>query len=133
MTMLINKALGRSLVSLTCLVAIIWALDIQPARALSGADPTVITEIRGKKLFLYDGPSGKVVERKGVEEFPDPLRINITGKEQNGRYPVEIDGKAYWVGKAQVKETDVETNKITAECQSVTKAFASSRGLGNCN
>lgn len=116
-----------------CLVAVVSASDLQPARALSGADPTVITEVRGKKLFLYDGPGGKVVERKGVEDFSEPLRIKITGKEQNGRYPVEIDGKAYWVGKAQVKETDVDTNKITAECQSVTKAFASSRGLGNCN
>ena len=97
------------------------------------ADLPTITEIRGSKLVLYASPKGKQSERIDVKSLAKPIRILVTGAEQNGRYPVKIGDKTGWVGKAQAKKTNFVQTDVTAKCQSATKSYTSSRGFGQCD
>ncbi len=91
-----------------------------------------IKKLRGSKIVLYGDPKGKKVKTISAKEIALPLAILSDGAV-NGRYQVELSGRKFWITKAQVKETDAKNSKITAKCQDIAKAHASSRGLGNCN
>lgn len=126
--------MGRRSIYPICAMVLLAAAAVMPLWPAAADEAPMITEVRGRALVLYAAPTGKAVERRAVAKLgKPPLNIPIVGAERNGRYPIEIGGKAYWIGKAQVKETTAGKNKITAKCQTITKSFASSRGFGNCD
>lgn len=94
------------------------------------AEPTMITEIKGKKLNLYS-EAGKRVDSMSPKDVPLPL--DILGVSAKGKFLVEIPGKGkLWILKAQTV-TDEGPPRVAVDCQSITKSYASSRGFGDCN
>ncbi len=94
------------------------------------AEPPKITEIKGKKLFLYETEVGKPVDSINPKDVPLPL--DILGESTKGKFLVEFPGKGkFWILKAQTV-TDAGAPKVTVSCDSITKSYATSRGLGAC-
>ncbi len=88
-----------------------------------------ISEIRGSKLFLYEGSTGKVVGNVPKEDLGALFPIPVVGGPENGRYQVDIKGKgAFWIAKKQVKSSNFADTDIKAKCESLSKSYASTRG-----
>jgi hypothetical protein len=98
--------------------------------ASTAAEPTKVTEIKGKKLYLYSEEGGKRVGSLNRGEVTPPLKI--LGVSVKGKFLVEIPGKGqFWILKAQAA-TDEGAPEVAVDCQSITKSYASSRGFGDC-
>lgn len=94
------------------------------------AEPTVVTELKGKKLHLFS-EAGKRVGSVGSTDVPLPL--DILGVSPKGKFKVKIPGKGeVWILKAQTV-TDEGPPEVAVGCQSITKSYATSRGFGDCN
>ena len=95
------------------------------------AEPKLVTEIKGKKLFLYEKEEGKRVDSLNPEDVPLPL--DILRESIKGKFLVEIPGKGeLWILKAQTV-TDEGPPKVPVDCQNITERHATSRGFGDCN
>ncbi len=95
------------------------------------AEPKLVTEIKGKKLFLYEKEEGKPVDSLNPEDVPLPL--DILRESIKGKFLVEIPGKGeLWILKAQTV-TDEGPPNVPFNCQNITEEHASSRSFGNCN
>ena len=94
------------------------------------AEPTKVTEIKGKKLNLYS-EAGKRVDSMSPKDVPLPL--DILGVSAKGKFLVEIPGKGeIWILKLQTV-TDAGVPKVPVDCQSITVNYTASRGFGDCN
>lgn len=93
------------------------------------AEPTTVTQIKGKKLHLFS-ESGKRVGSLDAGKVNTPLDIlDVSAK---GKFLVEIPGQGrVWILKAQTK-TDEGAPEVVVSCDQITQSFASSRGLGDC-
>ncbi len=95
------------------------------------AEPKLVTELKGKKLFLYDAEGGKRVDSLNPEDVPLPL--DILRESIKGKFLVEIPGKGkLWILKAQTV-TDEGAPKVPVDCQTITEGYAATRGFGDCN
>ena len=95
------------------------------------AEPTKVTEIKGKKLFLYETEGGKPVDSLNPNDVPLPL--DILRESTKGKFLVEFPSRGeLWILKAQTV-TDVGAPKVAVDCQSITESYATSRGFGDCN
>ena len=94
------------------------------------AEPTKVTEIKGSKLYLFS-EAGKRVGSVNPNDVNVPLEI--LGVSAKGKFLVEISGKGeVWILKAQTV-TDEGPPKVAADCQTITKSYAATRGFGDCN
>jgi len=93
------------------------------------ADPTAIEKFRGKDLVVYKEATGAPAKRILAPKLDKPL--DIIGPPLNGRYKVAIDGKEWWVLKAQAV-TNEKVAGPAVSCQSITTSYASSRGFADC-
>ena len=95
------------------------------------AEPKLVTEIKGKKLFLYEKEEGTRVGSVNPEDVLLPL--DILRESIKGKFLVEIPGKGeLWILKAQTV-TDEGPPKVPVDCQNITESFATTRGFGDCN
>ena len=103
-----------------------------PGIAVSAlAEPKLVTEIKGSKLFLYEKEEGKRVDSLNPEDVPLPL--DILRESIKGKFLVKIPGKGeLWILKAQTV-TDKGPPKVSVDCQNITKSYAATRGFGDCN
>ncbi len=94
------------------------------------AEPTKVTGINGKKLNLYETEVGKPVDSLNPKDVPLPL--DILRESTKGKFLVEIPGTGiFWILKAQTV-TDAGPPEVTVSCDSITKSYATTRGLGAC-
>ena len=94
------------------------------------AEPTKVTEIKGKKLNLYS-EAGKRIDSMSPKDVPLPL--DILGVSDKGMFLVEIPGKRkLWIWRAQTV-TDEGLPEVPVDCQSLTENYNTSRGFGDCN
>ncbi len=95
------------------------------------AEPKLVTEIKGKKLFLYEKEEGKRVGSVNPEDVLLPL--DILRESIKGKFLVEIPGMGeLWILKAQTV-TDEGAPKVPVVCQTITEGSAATRGFGDCN
>lgn len=94
------------------------------------AEPTTVTEIKGKKLHLYSD-AGKRIESMNPADVSVPL--DILSPLTKGKFKVRIPGKGeVWILKAQTV-TDAPPPEVAVSCDNITETYATSRGLGDCN
>lgn len=97
------------------------------------AEPTKVIEIKGKKLFLYKTEAGKRVDWVNSADVDVTPPLDILGISAKGKFLVEIPGKGkFWILKAQTI-TDAGAPRVPVDCQNITKSYATSRALGDCN
>ncbi len=97
------------------------------------AEPTKVTEIKGKKLFLYKTEAGKRVGAVNSADVDVTPPLDILGVSDKGRFLVEIPGTGkFWILKAQTV-TDEGAPVVAVDCSSIAETYASSRALGDCN
>ena len=96
------------------------------------AEPTVVTELKGKKLHLFS-EAGKRVGWVNTADVDVTPPLEILGVSAKGKFLVEIPGKGeVWILKAQTV-TDEGPPEVAVDCQNITKSYATSRGFGDCN
>ncbi len=94
------------------------------------AEPKLVTELKGSKLYLYS-EEGKRVDSLNPKDVPLPL--DILRESIKGKFLVEIPGKGkIWILKAQTV-TDEGAPKVPVNCQSITEGYAATRTFGDCN
>ena len=109
------------------ILAVVLGLGITTSAV---AEPTEVTALKGKKLFLYEEEGGKRVDSLNPKDVPLPL--HILRESIKGKFLVEIPGKGeFWILKAQTV-TNEGVPKVPVDCQNITKSYATSRGFGDC-
>jgi hypothetical protein len=110
--------------------AVLAAVLVLGAVSSALAGPTKITEIKGKKLFLYETDEGKRVDSLNPDDVPLPLKI--LRESTKGKFLVDFPGRGkLWVLKAQAV-TDAGDPEVPVDCQNITESYASTRALGDC-
>lgn len=95
------------------------------------AEPTKVTEIKGKRLFLYETEGGKRVDSMNPKDVPLPL--DILGVSDHGKFLVEIPGIGeFWILMAQTV-TDEGLPEVLVDCQSIATSYVIARRFGDCN
>ena len=119
------SALGGRIAGAILAVALVMGVA-----ASAVAEPTTVTEIKGKKLHLFS-EAGKRVDSVNPTEVPLPLKI--LDESAKGKFKVLIPGKGeVWILKAQTV-TDAPPPEVAVSCDNITETYATSRGLGDCN
>ncbi len=95
----------------------------------AAAEPTRVIEIKVKQVVYFESADGKAAGRISRAEFEVPLDIIKTSP--NKRFLVTVHGKELWISKMVTKTDEVISSK--ANCQTITKSYAASRGFGDCN
>ena len=96
------------------------------------AEPTVVTELKGKKLHLFS-EAGKRVGWVNTADVDVTPPLEILGVSAKGKFLVKIPGKGeVWILKAQTV-TDEGAPEVAVDCQNITESYATSRGFGDCN
>lgn len=97
--------------------------------APAAAEPTQVIKIKVEQVIFYESADGKPAGRIARDQIELPL--DILGISKNGRLLVNIKGEDLWIPK-MLAGTDEGAPEVTANCQQITKSYATSRGFGTC-
>ncbi len=112
------------------ILAVALGLAVAAALAFAGNHATEVRKFRGEKLHLFS-EAGKRVDSINPADVPVPLEI--LDESAKGKFKVVIPGRGeVWILKAQTI-TDAPPPEVLVSCDNITKEYAASRGLGECD
>lgn len=112
------------------ILAVALALGVAAATAFAANHLTEILSIKGKKLYLFS-EAGKRIDSMNPADVPLPLKT--LAPLTKGKFKVLIPAKGeVWILKAQTV-TSAPPPEVAVSCDQITKVYAASRGLGDCN